>query len=101
MLGILAIITRGGLCKEGGLSADHEMVLYNLLSLRSNYNVVFVWNGLYKKVVFKRWPTKQGFHSRIHLYDNLTISVFHFWFPFPLFPIAHSQLLVRQVSYRA
>ena len=26
--------------------------------------------------------TKQGFHSRVHLYDNLTVSVFHFHFPF-------------------
>ena len=28
--------------------------------------------------------TKQGFHSRVHLYDDLTISVFHFHFPFPV-----------------
>ena len=29
--------------------------------------------------------TEQGFYSRVHLYDNLTISVFHFHFPFPVF----------------
>ena len=28
--------------------------------------------------------TKQGFHSRVHLYDDLTISLFHFHFPFPV-----------------
>ena len=26
--------------------------------------------------------TKQGFYSKVHLYDDLTISVFHFHFPF-------------------
>ena len=26
--------------------------------------------------------TKLEFYSRIHLYDNLTVSVFHFHFPF-------------------
>ena len=40
--------------------------------------------------------TKQGFYSRIHLYDDLTIFVFHFhfrfWFSFPLFPIAPSAI---------
>ena len=28
--------------------------------------------------------TKQGFYSRVHLYDDLTISVFHFHFLFPV-----------------
>ena len=32
--------------------------------------------------------TKQGFYSRVHLHDDLTISIFRFRFPFPLFPIA-------------
>ena len=28
--------------------------------------------------------TKQGFYSRVHLYDNFTISVFQFHFLFPI-----------------
>ena len=28
--------------------------------------------------------TKQGFYPRVHLYDDLTISVFHFHSPFPV-----------------
>ena len=28
--------------------------------------------------------TIQGFYSRVHLYDDLTISVFHFHFLFPV-----------------
>ena len=36
--------------------------------------------------------TKQEFYTRVHLNDRLTISVFRFQFPFPLFPIAHKKL---------
>ena len=31
-------------------------------------------------MIFKRWPLNKGFYSRVHLYDDLTISTFRFHF---------------------
>ena len=60
------------------IKSDHKVVLSHLRDLITMWSLYT--GGLYKKVV-----TKQGFHSRVHLYyDDLTIFVFHFHFPFPV-----------------
>ena len=33
--------------------------------------------------------TKQGFYSRVHLYDDLTISIFHFPFPVSILTVSN------------
>jgi len=44
-------------------------------------SVVFVRGSLWKVVI------NQRFYPNLNVHQDLTISVFHFRFPFPLFPI--------------
>ena len=55
---------RGGLCKEVVfIKSDHEVVMSVYLSHLCD--LITKWSlyggGLYKKVVFKRWPLYKGF----------------------------------------
>ena len=64
-----------------GLFTEVVSVLSHLSSLGHNY-VIFVQRWSLEVVI------NQRFNPSIHLHQVLTVSVFHFQFPFPLFPIA-------------